>query len=66
MQLRQYLYDREIPAASFAERIGVSVQAVHRYINGDRMPRRDVMERIKVATRGAVQPNDFFRCEAAE
>jgi transcriptional regulator with XRE-family HTH domain len=60
MQLRQYLTKRNIPIPAFAERIGVSTQAVHRYLTGERMPRRDVMERIKVETGGAVQPNDFF------
>jgi len=66
VQLRQYLTDRNIPIAAFADRIGVSVQAVHRYLTGERLPRRDVMERIRIETRGAVQPNDFFEpAEAA-
>ena len=68
MQLRRWLDNRDITVADFAARIGVTAQAVHRYVAGERVPRRDVMERIKRATRGAVQPNDFFRCclEAAE
>jgi transcriptional regulator with XRE-family HTH domain len=61
MQLRQYLADHDITMPVFAERIGVTTQAVYRYVNGERTPRRDVMERIRAATRGAVQPNDFFR-----
>lgn len=60
MQLRQYLADRNIPIAVFADQIGVSFQAVHRYLTGERLPRRDVMERIKAATGGLVTPNDFF------
>lgn len=63
MRLREYLLAREISMTVFAERIGVSPQAVHRYLNGERLPRREVMERIKAETRGAVQPNDFF-CSA--
>ena len=63
MQLRQYLTKRNIAIPAFAERIGVTQQAVHRYLTGERLPRRDVMERIKAATGGAVQPNDFF-CSA--
>ena len=60
MRLRQYLSAHDISMAVFAERIGVSTQAVHRYLTGDRLPRPDVMMRIKAETRGAVQPNDWF------
>jgi len=60
MQLRQYLATRNIPIPAFAASIGVSVQAVHRYLSGERTPRRAVMERIQAATDGEVQPNDFY------
>jgi transcriptional regulator with XRE-family HTH domain len=65
MDLRRYLDASDISVADFAETLGVTVQAVHRYCNGDRIPKRDVMDRILRATRGAVQPNDFFTLEAA-
>jgi transcriptional regulator with XRE-family HTH domain len=65
MDLRRYLDDRAIPVTVFADSIGVSVQAVHRYLNGERMPRREVMERIASVTCGKVQPNDFFTLETA-
>jgi transcriptional regulator with XRE-family HTH domain len=60
MRLRQYLSDGDITFAAFAALIGVSTQAVHRYAMGERMPRREIMERIRLASRGKVQPNDFF------
>lgn len=60
MELRQYLDDHEIPVSAFATAIGVSVQAVHRYLTGERIPKREVIERIARATGGKVQPNDFF------
>jgi Helix-turn-helix len=62
MQLRAYLDDRKITIPAFAAAIGVSVQAVHRYVAGDRVPRKEVMARIKAATDGKVQPNDFHTC----
>jgi len=65
MHLRAYLAAHEIPIPAFAGLIGVSVQAVHRYVAGDRVPRPKVMERIKAATKGDVQPNDFY-CRAKE
>jgi len=66
MDLRRYLDARNIPVAVFAETLGVSVQAVHRYLSGERLPRPDVMMRIKQATHGAVRPNDFYSCRETE
>jgi transcriptional regulator with XRE-family HTH domain len=60
MQLRRYLDDQDIPVALFAQRIGVSVQALYRYLHGYRLPQRKVMDRIIRATHGKVTPNDFF------
>jgi transcriptional regulator with XRE-family HTH domain len=66
MQLRAYLDTHAIPISVFADRLGVSVQAIHRYINGERTPKPAVMARIASATCGKVQPNDFFEpAEAA-
>lgn len=60
MDLRRYLDANDISVADFADMLGVTVQAVHRYINGDRIPRREVMDRIVRSTVGRVTPNDFF------
>ena len=58
--LRTYLAHHKISATAFAAEIAVSGAALHRYINGERIPRPEVMQRICAATRGSVQPNDFF------
>ena len=56
-----YLAKEKItPDAPLPSRIGVSVQAVHRYVGDERVPHRDVMQRIIEHTHGEVQPNDFF------
>ena len=60
MDLRSYLDVRDMSIAAFADLLGVSVQTVHRYVNGDRLPRPDVMVRIAEVTGGAVKPNDFY------
>jgi transcriptional regulator with XRE-family HTH domain len=66
MQLRAYLATQDITIAAFADALGVSIQAVHRYLNGERLPKREVMARIACVTKGKVQPNDFFEpAEAA-
>lgn len=64
--LGRHLFNEGITVPAFAGEIGVSVQAVHRYVAGERTPHRRVMERITTVTGGKVQPNDFFaRAEAA-
>jgi predicted transcriptional regulator len=60
MKLGLYLAKEKICPSAFAEKIGVTVQAVHRYIAGERVPHREVMQRIVLHTQGEVQPNDFF------
>ena len=59
MRLSEYLRVNSITIPAFAAKLEVSVQAVHRYIAGDRAPRPPVMEKIRELTSGAVQPNDF-------
>jgi transcriptional regulator with XRE-family HTH domain len=65
MRLSQYLEDHDLTYGAFAARIGVSQQAVARYATGERIPRREVMQRIACVTKGAVRPNDFFDAKAA-
>jgi transcriptional regulator with XRE-family HTH domain len=64
MQLRDHLSAEKVSIPDFARAIGVSVQTVHRYLSGERIPRPEIMQKIKAATDGKVQPNDFF-AEAA-
>lgn len=59
MQLAAYLEREKISDSEFANRIGVSRQAVHRYKSGDRFPERPVLAGISEATGGAVTANDF-------
>jgi len=67
MTLSDYLVDRKITHAAFAEKIGTSQVAVTRYANGARIPRPAVMSRIERETGGAVSPNDFVRaCSVPE
>lgn len=65
MTLSEYLDSHTLTLTAFAERVGVSVEAVRRYTDGDRLPRPDVMARIVEATAGAVQPGDFYPALAA-
>lgn len=60
MQLASYLSKRRIHPADFAKQIGVSGEAVRRYLVEGRIPTPAVMDRIVAATHGKVTPNDFY------
>jgi transcriptional regulator with XRE-family HTH domain len=60
MTLTEYLHANDLTASEFARRMGVSPQAVHRYCDGGRVPRKPEMEKILDLTDGLVTPNDFF------
>ena len=60
MKLGDYLKEQSIPRAKFAELIGVSGETIRRYIAGTRIPEKDVMEKIALATACKVTANDFF------
>jgi transcriptional regulator with XRE-family HTH domain len=60
MNLQAYLDRNDLSRADFAKQIGVSEVAVTRYIGGKRMPRPEVLSKIREATNGAVTPNDFL------
>lgn len=60
MTLTEYLAQQELDAARFAEKIGVSGEAVRRYARGERFPRKAIMRRIVEVTGGAVGPQDFL------
>ncbi|WP_300396362.1 helix-turn-helix transcriptional regulator [Henriciella sp.] len=65
MTLADWLTKHDLSDADFAERIGVSRQALHRYKTGDRHPRTTIMEKIVEHTGGEVTANDFFEAKQA-
>lgn len=64
MKLSAYLVEKNISDADFAASIDVTRQAVHRYKTGERVPEWPVLARIKLATDGAVLPDDFLDAPA--
>jgi len=60
MDLAAYQRQHQLSAARLAALIGVSEQALHRYMYRGRIPQTAVMRRIIAATSGAVTANDFF------
>lgn len=60
MTLNEYLSVNDIPPPAFAYSIDVSPQAVYRYLDGSRMPKRPILLKISEQTGGAVTANDFI------
>ena len=60
MKLKNYLNIKNITSKRFAELINVSEISVSRYINGVRLPAKNVQKKIYSATNGLVTYDDFF------
>jgi transcriptional regulator with XRE-family HTH domain len=60
MKLADYLDNHGLTKSDFAEIIGVSEETIRRYIKGTRIPERETMEKIALATACKVTANDFF------
>jgi len=65
MDLKTYLEANELSISAFANRIGVEHETVRRYLRGERLPTRRVMQVIVRETNGHVTPNDFYTPRAA-
>ena len=57
--LRRWLFDQQRSARKFAAQIGVTHAAISRWLNYHNSPTMDSMVKVRDATAGAVQPNDF-------
>lgn len=66
MKLSDYLVSSCVEESVFAAQLGVSKKAVRHWVRGDRTPRQGQMQKIVLATKGAVRPNDFLPMEAAQ
>lgn len=63
MTLKQYIKKHGITIKEMADRIGLAPYSVERYIAG-RLPVPEVVVSIYKATKGEVQPNDFYGIKA--
>lgn len=60
MKLSEFLTNRKMTATAFAEKVGVSQPAMHRYLNNDRFPKPEIIAAIETATNGKVKFNDWL------
>lgn len=63
MTLANWLKTNRIPAHIFAQRLGVSTGAVHKWTQGQRIPRPHMMARIKYFTNGSVMADDWLEAD---
>lgn len=64
MKLRDYIEKEGISLRDFADRIAVGYYTLQRYLAGTRYPTPTVYKAIFAATKGKVQPNDFYDLKA--
>jgi len=61
MKLVDYMEQEQLDIASLAKRLGITSQALGRYVNGQRIPTFEILWRIEMVTKGMVTANDFHR-----
>ena len=59
MDLKSYLKEKGISPVEFAARIGFSKGGVLKWVNGERYPRHEAIDKIMEQTNGCVTANDF-------
>jgi len=60
MKLKIWLETKGIRPATFAKQLGCSHTTIGRYLNGERLPRRNILMKIDKVTEGEVTANDFI------
>lgn len=58
--LRRWLFENQLTLWAFGRQVGVVQSALSEWMTGKKYPSPAMMMRIRDATQGAVQPNDFF------
>lgn len=60
MNLKEYLKLFKISNLNFSKSLGISNVSLSRYISGDRLPEKKILEKIFEITDGLVDANDFY------
>ena len=59
MKLNDFLAAENTSMGHFAKTVGTTTATISRIADGIVVPRKDLMQRINIATRGLVTPNDL-------
>ena len=60
MKLMDFLDSRNLTYREFADQVDATAEAVRLWVTGQRIPKREFMDKIKAVTKGKVRPNDFY------
>jgi len=60
MKLKEYLKFNNISNKDFSKKIGISTVSLSRYISGDRLPEKSIINKIHYITDKLVSANDFY------
>ncbi len=60
MKLMDFLDSRNLTYREFAGQVDATAEAVRLWVTGQRIPKREFMDKIKAVTKGKVTPNDFY------
>ena len=60
MKLEAYLNKNHKSIEEFAQEAGISAQAIYKYLRGERLPRKEFLNRLAAVTGGEVTANDFL------
>ena len=60
MHLKEYLKLNQITNKQFSKLLGITPVSLSRYINGERIPEKEIVLKIFDKTYGCVSPNDFY------
>lgn len=66
MKLDIWMKKKNVSREILAKHLGVTVQAVCYYVNGQKIPRPETMAKIVAYTKGEVTANDFYNVEKSE
>ena len=66
MKLDIWMKKKNVSREILAKHLGVTVQAVGYYANGQKIPRPETMAKIVAYTKGEVTANDFYNVEKSE
>jgi hypothetical protein len=60
MTLREYLKEKKMGVTAFSRKIGLNQSMITQWNNEKKLPNKENMKKIFLATGGLVTPNDFY------
>lgn len=59
-KLKSYIKEQGVTQRNFAKLLGITPNAISKYLANQRFPNRDIILKIEKATNGYVRPSDWY------